>query len=106
MYDLSRTTNVIRYINPFHGNINFTSDISNLRDDKFMNKLFSKFDSAYLIQTLNSANTEKKTYTTRIDDMIKAAGNTYSIVEVDLIKIKPALYLQVLEINANYGKEK
>lgn len=106
LYDLSRTTNVIRYINPFHGNLNFTSDISNLRNDKFMNKLFTKFDEAYLIQTINSANKDKLTYTSTIDDMIKQAGKIYSIEEISYIKIKPSLYLQVLEINANYGKEK
>jgi hypothetical protein len=106
LYDLSRTTNVIRYINPFHGSLSFTSDISNLGDDMYMNKLFTKFDKAYLIQTINSANKDKLEYTSTIDDMIKDAGKIYSIEEIDNIKIKPSLYLQVLEINANYGKEK
>ena len=106
MFDLSRTTNVIRYINPYHGNMKFMSDISNLEDDIFMSELFSKFDETYLIQTLNSANNEKKNYTSRIDEKIKEAGNIYAVAEVELIKIKPFLYLQVLEINANYGKEK
>ena len=106
LYDLSRRTNVIWYINPFHGNMSFASDISNLKDDVFMNKLFSRFDEAYLVQTLNSANTDKKTYTSIIDNMIKEAGNTYTVIEVERIKIKPSLYLQVLEIKTNYGSEK
>lgn len=106
MYDLSRTTNIVRYINPFHGNIKYTSDISNLKDEAFMNELFSKFEKAYLIQTLNSANMDKKTYTSRINDLVKEAGSKYSIIEIEKIKIKPSLYLQVLEINENNGKEK
>ena len=106
MYDLSRTTNIVRYINPFHGNLSYISDISNLRDDKFMNSLFEKHDKAFLIQTLNSVHADKVEYTSKIDGLIKDANRKYNIVEVEKIKIKPMLYLQIVKINKKDGKEK
>lgn len=98
MYDLSRTTNIIRYINPFHGNLPYISDISNLEDDYYMKELFTKFDDAYLIQTLNSANSDKKEYTSKIDALIKNAALRYHTEEMEKIKIKPGLFLQVVKI--------
>jgi hypothetical protein len=106
LFDLSRTTNVIRYINPFHGKMNYMSDISNINDTEFMTALFTKFESAYIIQTINSANADKREYTERIDNMIKESIEIYEVKEIDFVKIKPSLHLQILELNPNYGKEK
>ena len=106
LIDLSRTTNIVRYINPYHGNLSYMSDISNLGDDDFMKKLFSDNKEGYLIQTLNSVNAEKLKYTSKIDDLVKNAHQNYNVIEVENIKIKPALFLQVLKINQKDEKEK
>ena len=106
MFDLSRTTNIVRYINPFHGNLSYMSDISNLQDDRFMNTMFNNFEEAYLIQTLNSVHADKVKYTSKIDNIIKNVNQKYSIADVETLKIKPNLYLQVLKITAKNGNEK
>lgn len=98
LYDLSRTTNIIRYINPFHGDLSYFSDISNLENEEFMNKLFDEYNEAYLIQTINSVHADKVKYTSKIDGLIKTANRKYNVTEVENIKIKPLLYLQVVRI--------
>lgn len=98
LYDLSRTTNIIRYINNYHGELNHMGDISNVEDHAYMNKLFSKFGEAYLIQTLNTANQDKKTYTSKIASMVDIAEETYSSEEIEILKIKPSLSLQIVKI--------
>lgn len=106
MYDLSRTTNIVRYINPFHGNLYYISDISSLANDDYINNLFKKYESIYLIQTLNLEHEDKVRYTSKIDNLIKSAIQKYVVTEVENIKIKQSLHLQVIKINKKDGKYK
>ncbi len=105
MYDLSRTTNIVRYINPFHGNLSYISDISNLQDNTFMTSLFEEYKEAYLIQTLNNANLDKEKNTSQINELVKNADKQYSIEEVERIKIKPNLFLLIDRISHGEMKE-
>ncbi|MEM9548828.1 MAG: hypothetical protein AAGA77_22780 [Bacteroidota bacterium] len=103
--DLSRTTNVVRYINPFHGELSFLGDISNLKDNKYMDLLFDRFGEAYVIQTINSGNQKKQLNTSTINDYIKTAKTKYIVNEIEMIKIKPALELRVLKVGIREGIE-
>ncbi len=105
MYDLSRTTNIVRYINPFHGNLSYISNISNLEDKAYMKQLFENHGEVYLIQTLNTANLDKTSYTSKIDELVQKARDRYEADEIEKIKIKPKLFLQVVKIMKNSKME-
>lgn len=98
MIDLSRTTNVIRYVNPFHGPTAGLSDVSNLQDDRYMKLLFDKFEKALIVQTINTANSQKATLTASISDILDKAREKYDILEIETTTINPALSLSLLEV--------
>ena len=98
LYDLSRTTNIVRYINPFHGTLPNFSDISNLNDDDYVKTMFNKYDVIFLMQTINTGNSDKQKYTSKIDGLVNQAMDKYNAEEVERIKIKPSLYLQIVKI--------
>jgi hypothetical protein len=97
-FDLSKKTNVIRYLNPMHGSFESQADITTLLDQEYVKKVLQLHENVYIIQTLNNANKSKSEITQMITEVVDKASKLYSITEVEHIKIKPGLHLQVLKI--------
>jgi hypothetical protein len=97
-FDLSKKTNVIRYLNPMHGSFASQADITTLLDQEYVKKVLQLHENVYIIQTLNNVNKSKSEITQMITEVVDEVSKLYSITEVEHIKIKPGLHLQVLKI--------
>jgi len=103
-YDLSRRTNVVRYLNPMHGSFDNQADMTLMTDEEYTRKVLQKYGEGYIIQTLNTANQAKSDLTSSISNIVNSAKNKYNTTEVERIKIKPGLQLQVLKIEKKDGE--
>ncbi len=97
-FDLSRRTNILRYLNPMHGDFAFQSDVTRLLDKEYMEKALAQNRTLYIMQTINTANQKKSKLTGGVQDIIDQASSMYSISIDEEIKIKPGLKFQILKI--------
>ena len=97
-FDLSRKTNILRYLNPMHGNFANQSDMTKLMDRGYMTKALGQSKDFYIFQTLNIENAAKSELTGSIQSIIDEASKIYTIKFEKELKIKPGLKLQILKI--------
>ena len=97
-FDLSRKTNVVRYLNPLHGQFTNQSDMELLLDEAYMTEAFNQKNDLYIIQTINTANVAKSGLTQSIQSIVDQASKKYDLEMVKELKIKSGLKLQILKI--------
>jgi|TARA_R110000737_G_scaffold351382_2_gene393487 hypothetical protein len=97
-FDLSRKTNILRYLNPIHGEFANQSDMTKLLDKGYMTKSLNKSRAVFILQTVNTENTAKSELTGSIQSIIDEASEIYIIELEKELKIKPGLKLQILKI--------
>ena len=98
-FDLSRRTNILRYLNPIHGDFAAQSDVTRLLDREYMAEAFAQNRELYIIQTINTANEKKSRLTGEVQDIIDQASSIYTISIEKELTIKPGLKLQILKID-------
>lgn len=97
-FDLSRRTNILRYLNPMQGKFLFQSDITKLKDEDYMYQALQSDQELYVAQTINTVNLEKSGLTQSVQTIIDSASLIYSLSTVKLIKIKPGLKIEILKV--------
>ena len=97
-FDLSRKTNILRYLNPIHGYFASQSDMTKLLDSDYMAKTLTDPKDIFILQTINTENAAKSELTGSIQSIINEASKIYTIELEKELKIKPGLKLQILTI--------
>ncbi len=97
-FDLSLKTNVVRYLNPMHGQFYKQSDMTLLLDAEYMANALNQKNDVYIVQTINTANNVKSGLTKSIQSIINKAEEEYNLKIVNELQIKPGLILQIIQI--------
>ena len=97
-FDLSRKTNVLRYLNPMQGDFANQSDMTKLLDSGYMFKALDQPNDVFIIQTINTENAAKSELTGSIQSIIDEASTLYTIELEKELKIKTGLKLQIFKI--------
>jgi len=98
-FDLSRKTNIVRYLNPLHGEFANQSDMELLLNESYMTKVFNESNNIFIIQTINTENAAKQGLTESIKSIVDQASKRYDIETVKEIEINPGLTLQINKIS-------
>ncbi|MEE9437733.1 MAG: hypothetical protein V3V14_01955 [Saprospiraceae bacterium] len=98
IFDLSNHTNIVRYANPQHGSFLAQTDITNLKDTIYVNRLIVKYNEVYILQTVNVANQAKVEKTQKVTNYIKTASIHFDVNLVEKLPIKSGLSLEIYRI--------
>jgi hypothetical protein len=97
-FDLSLKTNVVRYLNPMHGQFYKQTDMTLLLDTGYMANALNQKNDVYIVQTINTVNNVKSGLTESMQSIINKAEEEYNLKIVNELQIKPGLILQIIQI--------
>lgn len=82
IFDHTVHSNIVRYINPYLGNVNKSLDISRIADSNVIDQLFDKTDQAYIVTSERNETRDKKS---RNNDINKYIDTTLYRMNQDTI---------------------
>lgn len=97
-YDMSKKTNIIRYLNPYHGHFAGHADLSKFQEEEYMTKVMSAYGEAYLILSENKVNQAKRDKTSELEGKLDLPADKYISTEEDHIYVKPGLTIRISKI--------
>ncbi len=103
-YDMSRSTNILRYVNPFFGNYLHEADVKKIGDEQYMDKLLERYSPAFVFLTIQTANKIKNTKSKMISQYLDDVSQRYDLKKVDTFRIKADLELLVYKLSDHKSK--
>ena len=98
-YDMSRLTNIVRYINPMTITNKKQSDISNLSKESYMQQFFESHETATVILSMGTSNAEKLRRSDKIKAYLDAEKKYFKLKKQEEISVNSELMLIIYKLS-------